>query len=139
MSKVPEFPLLTTPLFYCVQVISWLLSLALTIATVGFILYQLKALYVPFWLSKISGTSFRFPEYFYRVYGDEVNNLGSEQYGYLFSACLASLMSCLFVLPEHPFKKELVSDFRRDVTGTCQAVNFRLRRLTGFMKDEKLE
>ena len=141
MSKAPEFPLLTTPLFYVVQVIAWLLSFALTLITLGFVLYQLFALYIPYLHSKIMRSPHRFPEYFYRVYGDDVTDLCNEHYGYLISAILVSVLSVKLVLPDHPFKAQQRSDFTNSIFKFMNAVSFRLGKVTGFgaVEDPKLD
>ena len=132
MSKAPEFPLLTTPLFYVAQLIAWILSFALTLITLGFVFYQLFALYIPYFHSKIIRSPHRFPEYFYRVYGDDATDLSNEHYGYLLSAILVSVLAIKLVLPEHPFKAEQRSDFADSVWKFMNAISFRLARVTGF-------
>ena len=83
--------------------------------TAVFIVYQLTALFLPYLSSKITGSSYRFPDYFYRVYGDDVTDLQSEHYGYLISAALMCFFSFRFVAPSHPFSKIEVSKFSSDI------------------------
>lgn len=96
--------------FFGLEIISWILTTILTLVTVGFTIYQLSVLYVPYWahlLNDAPGTQFEFPEYFYRVYGDNVSSLNYEHYGYLLAAAGMSVVTSICVIPHHPFKNSL--------------------------------
>eukprot|EP00913_Durusdinium_trenchii_P018520 g17402.t1 len=72
-----------------VHVIAWLLTVILSVLSCFFIGYQLYVLYIPYCHAKITGnTAYRFPEYFYRVWGNDAKDLTSEHWGYL-GACAA--------------------------------------------------
>ncbi|KAF4668656.1 hypothetical protein FOL47_002916 [Perkinsus chesapeaki] len=109
------------------QTVSWVLALALTTLTITFSAYQIKSLYGPYVVAKLtSDTSYRFPEYMYRVYGDELESLALEHWGYLGSALGVSALSIWLVLPDTPWKKifdfvnrlppaeEIVGDKKKD-------------------------
>eukprot|EP00933_Yihiella_yeosuensis_P025997 TRINITY_DN20181_c0_g1_i1.p1 TRINITY_DN20181_c0_g1~~TRINITY_DN20181_c0_g1_i1.p1 ORF type:complete len:123 (+),score=16.75 TRINITY_DN20181_c0_g1_i1:100-468(+) len=87
-----------------VHCIAWLLTVVLSVLSIGFIVYQLQALYVPYTLAKLTGdTSYRFPEYFYRVWGKDATDLTSEHWGYLGACSAVTFISLRFVVPYHPF------------------------------------
>ena len=93
--------------FYLLEVITWLVTTLLTIVSLAFIVYQLTVLFVPYWRHRFSQSAddrFPFPEYFYRVYGDDVAHLNYEHYGYLVSACIVSAITSTYVVPNHPLK-----------------------------------
>jgi hypothetical protein len=93
------YPLLETAFFGVLHKISYGISVLLTLLTSVCIVYQLYALYGPYWFSKISSKQdYRFPEYFYRVYGDEQKDLESEHYGYLFAAVVAVALNLKLVV-----------------------------------------
>eukprot|EP00434_Breviolum_minutum_P039839 symbB.v1.2.035382.t1/scaffold4750.1/size35442/2 len=67
-----------------VHIIAWLLTVILSVLSCFFIGYQLYVLYIPYCRAKImSDASYRFPEYFYRVWGNDAKDLTSEHWGYL--------------------------------------------------------
>mmetsp|Transcript_50767 Transcript_50767/g.147871 ORF Transcript_50767/g.147871 Transcript_50767/m.147871 type:complete len:134 (-) Transcript_50767:131-532(-) len=87
-----------------VHAIAWLLTVVFSILSIAFIGYQLYALYVPYVKAKLVGdTSYRFPEYFYRVYGNDIVDLTSEHWGYLGACAAISFISIRYVVPKHPF------------------------------------
>merc|ERR1719272_2259245 len=87
-----------------VHCVAWLLTVALSLVSVGFIGYQLYALYVPYVLAKLTGnTAYRFPEYFYRVWGNDAKDLTSEHWGYLGACAVVTYLSVRHVVPQHPF------------------------------------
>eukprot|EP00435_Cladocopium_sp_Y103_P048380 s854_g14.t1 len=70
-----------------VHIIAWLLTVILSVLSCFFIGYQLYVLYIPYSRAKMMGdASYRFPEYFYRVWGNDATDLTSEHWGYL-GAC----------------------------------------------------
>merc|ERR1719284_2301771 len=59
-----------------VHAIAYLLTVVLSFTAAAFICYQLSALYVPYCKAKITGDKeYRFPEYFYKVWGDDATDL----------------------------------------------------------------
>merc|ERR1711874_198598 len=87
-----------------VHCVAWVLTLLLSILSVLFICYQLWALYVPYIVAKLTGnTAYRFPEYFYRVWGNDATDLTSEHWGYLGACAAVTFVSFRFVVPQHPF------------------------------------
>eukprot|EP00929_Paragymnodinium_shiwhaense_P001147 TRINITY_DN101374_c0_g1_i1.p1 TRINITY_DN101374_c0_g1~~TRINITY_DN101374_c0_g1_i1.p1 ORF type:complete len:145 (+),score=25.80 TRINITY_DN101374_c0_g1_i1:88-522(+) len=95
--------------------IAWLLTLVLSILSICFMGYQLQALYVPYLLAKLNGdASYRFPEYFYRVWGNDIQDLTSEHWGYLGACAFVTFISVRYVLPRHPLE-------RRDAGHAAQA------------------
>lgn len=89
-----------------VHCIAWFLTLALSVLSVCFICYQLWALYVPYCIAKVAGDrSYRFPEYFYRVWGPDAANLTSEHWGYLGACAAVTYVSLRYVVPHHPFER----------------------------------
>merc|ERR1719335_106423 len=89
-----------------VTTLTWLLVLALTIVSVLFILYQVAVLFLPYALAKLrNDSSYRFPEYVYRVWGQDTTDLNAEHYGYLGALVVVVGLSCAYVLPQHPFTK----------------------------------
>ena len=89
---------------YFVEITSWTVTCILTFASFWFIAYQLWALYVPYWKTILyTNDTHEFPDYFYRVYGDNVTTLTYEHYGYLLSACIVSIATSIYVVPNHPF------------------------------------
>mmetsp|Transcript_73096 Transcript_73096/g.152602 ORF Transcript_73096/g.152602 Transcript_73096/m.152602 type:complete len:126 (-) Transcript_73096:60-437(-) len=86
--------------------IAWLLTVLLTAVSFGFICYQLYALYIPYSKAKLLGdTEYRFPEYFYRVWGNDAVDLTSEHWGYLGACTLVTFLSVKYVVPYHPFER----------------------------------
>ncbi len=115
MSKIheSEYPIIGSPIFFLLEAVSWLISFFLLTVTVLFIAYQLAALFVPYWYASVTGDStYKFPEYFYRVYGDDARHLNTEHYGYLFSANLIAYLAATFVVPDHPFNQANLKQFR---------------------------
>eukprot|EP00747_Dinoflagellata_sp_TGD_P166431 gnl/TRDRNA2_/TRDRNA2_189209_c0_seq1.p1 gnl/TRDRNA2_/TRDRNA2_189209_c0~~gnl/TRDRNA2_/TRDRNA2_189209_c0_seq1.p1 ORF type:complete len:147 (+),score=11.67 gnl/TRDRNA2_/TRDRNA2_189209_c0_seq1:67-441(+) len=89
-----------------VHCVAWLLTLLLSIVSVAFMMYQLFALYLPYCFAKITGnTAYRFPEYFYKVWGDDATDLTSEHWGYLGACAVVTYLSLCHVVPYHPFSK----------------------------------
>ena len=88
-------------IIFFAEVISWLLTVALSSLLVLFIIYQLSVLYVPYWF----GNSTSFPDYFYRVYGDDIETLNYEHFGYLATAITVCSITLKYVVPEHPWSK----------------------------------
>uniref|UniRef100_A0A7S2LNQ6 Uncharacterized protein n=1 Tax=Zooxanthella nutricula TaxID=1333877 RepID=A0A7S2LNQ6_9DINO len=85
--------------------VAWLLTVALSVLSVCFICYQLYALYGPYCKAKLLGDkTYRFPEYFYKVYGNDIADLTSEHWGYLGACAAVSFVSIRFVVPRHPFE-----------------------------------
>lgn len=70
------------------------------------IAYQLSVLYVPYWWSS---SHFRFPEYFYRVYGEGVETLQFEHYGYLLAALVVGGIGTRHLYANHPWHSALKS------------------------------
>ena len=99
-----RFYLTDTPLFFFVQVVAYVLSVTLAFVTACFAAYQSLTLYLPYVLTRLGGNTFKFPDYFYRVYGDDVTELGMEQWGYLISAVLVSSATFKYVAFDCPFK-----------------------------------
>eukprot|EP00440_Ansanella_granifera_P038644 gb/GFBE01041930.1/.p1 GENE.gb/GFBE01041930.1/~~gb/GFBE01041930.1/.p1 ORF type:complete len:130 (+),score=23.48 gb/GFBE01041930.1/:1-390(+) len=87
-----------------VHCIAWLLTVALSVLSIAFIGYQLYALYVPYCVAKLLGDkTYRFPEYFYRVWGNDATDLTSEHWGYLGACAAVTFLSVRYVVPQHPF------------------------------------
>ncbi|KAF4664729.1 hypothetical protein FOZ61_000568 [Perkinsus olseni] len=105
--NMPTIPRFESCIIALAQTISWLLALLLTLATVAFSTYQIKALYGPYVMARLTGDStYRFPEYMYRVYGDDIDGLALEHWGYLASAITVSVFSvCVLLVPYHPWRK----------------------------------
>eukprot|EP00420_Gonyaulax_spinifera_P023059 CAMPEP_0197892928 /NCGR_PEP_ID=MMETSP1439-20131203/32086_1 /TAXON_ID=66791 /ORGANISM="Gonyaulax spinifera, Strain CCMP409" /LENGTH=172 /DNA_ID=CAMNT_0043513149 /DNA_START=48 /DNA_END=564 /DNA_ORIENTATION=+ len=90
-----------------VHCVAWLLTLALSILSTCFIVYQLYALYVPYCRAKLTGdATYRFPDYFYRVWGNDATDLTSEHWGYLGACAAVTLISAVYVVPCHPFESK---------------------------------
>merc|ERR1712039_667651 len=88
-----------------VHCVAWLLTAVLSVVSLGFICYQLWALYVPYSIAKLTGDdTYRFPEYFYRVWGDDAKDLTSEHWGYLGACAAVTCLSARYVVPYHPFE-----------------------------------
>merc|ERR1712216_884307 len=67
-----------------VHAIAWLITVVLSLLSLGFTCYQVSALYLPYIIAKATGnTAYRFPDYFYKVWGDDAKELTSEHWGYL--------------------------------------------------------
>ena len=96
---------LVIQLFRMIEIVFYLLSAALTAASLVMIAYQLGVLFVPYWMHCLAGrtTEYQFPQYFYRVYGDDVGSLTYEHYGYLISAVVVTALVSKNVLPNHPW------------------------------------
>mmetsp|Transcript_119585 Transcript_119585/g.284015 ORF Transcript_119585/g.284015 Transcript_119585/m.284015 type:complete len:125 (+) Transcript_119585:39-413(+) len=89
---------------WLVHCIAWLLTLVLSAVSIMFIGYQLYALYLPYCRAKLLGdSSYRFPEYFYRVWGNDATDLTSEHWGYLGACATVTFLSVRYVVPFHPF------------------------------------
>mmetsp|Transcript_6509 Transcript_6509/g.11143 ORF Transcript_6509/g.11143 Transcript_6509/m.11143 type:complete len:122 (-) Transcript_6509:41-406(-) len=87
-----------------VHIIAWLLTVILSVLSCVFIGYQLYVLYIPYSRAKIMGdASYRFPEYFYRVWGNDATDLTSEHWGYLGACAGVTFLSIRYVIPAHPF------------------------------------
>lgn len=87
------------------HILCWFASFILTVLALIAIIYQLYALYIPYSISMIRGDeAYRFPDYFYRVWGDEIKHLTYEHWGYLFASTAAVSFSSLVVLPDTPFQ-----------------------------------
>jgi hypothetical protein len=92
----------------------------------------------------MSGNSFKFPEYFYRVYGDDVTDLSLEHYGYLVSAVGVTLATFKFVAPDCPFKSTDDSakflggfkSFCSDVTRKFDVLTRVVKRLIDVVAEE---
>ena len=84
----------------------WIISSILWTACIAAIVYQLGALYIPYWRSTLAGHMHSFPDYFYRVYGDDVSALAFEHYGYLVSAILVCALSGPLLLTKHPWTSD---------------------------------
>mmetsp|Transcript_19458 Transcript_19458/g.35274 ORF Transcript_19458/g.35274 Transcript_19458/m.35274 type:complete len:129 (-) Transcript_19458:95-481(-) len=98
---IPDNPFITF-----VHCVAWLLTVLLALASFFFMCYQIYALYGPYCLAKLQGdASYRFPEYFYRVWGDDATDLTSEHWGYLGACALVTFISVMYVVPQHPFTK----------------------------------
>mmetsp|Transcript_36038 Transcript_36038/g.82771 ORF Transcript_36038/g.82771 Transcript_36038/m.82771 type:complete len:128 (+) Transcript_36038:119-502(+) len=96
------------PFIKFVHCVAWLLTVLLALASFIFMCYQISALYGPYCLAKLRGdASYRFPEYFYRVWGDDATDLTSEHWGYLGACALVTFISVMYVVPQHPFSKGL--------------------------------
>merc|ERR1719491_443852 len=94
-----------------VHCIAWLLTVMLSMLSLGFIGYQLYALYVPYCMAKLTGdATYRFPEYFYRVWGNDATDLTSEHWGYLGACAGVTFLSMRFVIPQHPFVRQGAAD-----------------------------
>lgn len=66
------------------QWISWILVVTFSIPAALLIVYQLLALYIPYALARITGNdSYRFPDYFYKVWGEDMTDLTLEHWGYV--------------------------------------------------------
>lgn len=88
------------------HLICWSASCALTVACCFAIAYQLYALYIPYLVSRITqDEAYRFPEYFYRVWGDEIKYLNYEHWGYLLCSSATASFSVIKFIPEHPFSE----------------------------------
>mmetsp|Transcript_76245 Transcript_76245/g.168385 ORF Transcript_76245/g.168385 Transcript_76245/m.168385 type:complete len:121 (-) Transcript_76245:34-396(-) len=87
-----------------VHIIAWLLTVVLSVLSCVFIGYQLYVLYIPYSRAKMMGdASYRFPEYFYRVWGNDATDLTSEHWGYLSACAGVTFLSIRYVIPAHPF------------------------------------
>merc|ERR1719152_1048286 len=74
----------------CVTTLTWLLVLALTIVSIFFVIFQLVVLYLPYGFAKLrKDESYKFPDYVYRVWGQDTTDLDAEHYGYLFAIVVA--------------------------------------------------
>jgi len=95
--------------------IAWLLTVALSALSIAFICYQLWALYVPYCRAKLAGDkTYRFPEYFYRVWGNDAEDLTSEHWGYLGACALVTFISIRYVIPAHPFASRAAEHYKLD-------------------------
>lgn len=132
--NIDSFYLTDTPLFFAIQAIAYILSVSLACITALFASYQILTLYLPYILAKVSGNPFKFPEYFYRVYGDEVSDLQLEHWGYLISAVAVTAATFKFVLPDSPFKSSDSSKLFASTKGVIEAVAKKFDRVTRLLK-----
>eukprot|EP00397_Hematodinium_sp_SG-2012_P058591 GEMP01074294.1.p1 GENE.GEMP01074294.1~~GEMP01074294.1.p1 ORF type:complete len:126 (+),score=12.87 GEMP01074294.1:60-437(+) len=87
------------------HVVSWVLSAFLTAIVLVAVAYQLFALYIPYTIARFTDdSSYRFPAYFYRVWGEDAKYLTYEHWGYLFAAVGSGIFSVIVVLPDHPLR-----------------------------------
>mmetsp|Transcript_52216 Transcript_52216/g.137888 ORF Transcript_52216/g.137888 Transcript_52216/m.137888 type:complete len:129 (-) Transcript_52216:149-535(-) len=85
--------------------VAWLLTVAFSALSVAFICYQLWDLYLPYCKAKLTGdAAYRFPEYFYRVWGNDATELTSEHWGYLVACAGVTWVSVRYVVPRHPLE-----------------------------------
>jgi len=89
-------------LMYIIEVILWLSVVLLTSCTVAVIVYQVWALFLPYLISRGGG---EFPHYFYRIYGENIQALLPEHYGYFGIAVGMVIVSAKYVVPNHPFQQ----------------------------------
>jgi hypothetical protein len=129
-----KFYLTDTPLFFAIQAIAYILSITLASITSLFASYQFLTLYLPYLVAKLSGNSFKFPEYFYRVYGDDVTDLQLEHWGYLISAVAVTVATFKFVLPDSPFKS---SDSANLFSGAKATVESAFKKFDTVMRVAK--
>jgi len=96
--------------------ICYLATCILTLVCYSAIAYQLYALYIPYLFRAclMGDETYRFPDYFYRVWGDSVTRLDYEHWGYLLAASLAAAFSSIYVLPQHPFKDDNVEEDKKE-------------------------
>lgn len=94
-------------LFRGLEIVFWILSCLLALTSVGLVVYQVSVLFVPFWLHILlrRDSAFSFPSYFYRVYGDDVDMLTYEHYGYLLSAVVVTGVVGYNITISHPWKE----------------------------------
>ena len=102
--ETERFYLTDSPFFFGIQALAYVLSVTLATITGIFAGYQILTLYLPYMLARLGGNSFKFPDYFYRVYGEEATELQLEHWGYLLSAVTVTLATFKFVAPDCPFK-----------------------------------
>lgn len=93
-------------IWWIILVISYILVAILTALSAVFIGYQVLTLFAPYLFSKIFGLQHQFPEYFYRVWGDDQKDLTSEHWGYLAACTMTSVLAAVHVLPHNPFVKQ---------------------------------
>ena len=106
MSEDLEISPTLRKLFRGLEIFFWILSTVLAVTACVFIVYQLVVLFVPFWIfavTKKPEARFPFPDYFYRVYGDDVETLTYEHYGYLLSAIVVTTAASYHLIPNHPW------------------------------------
>ncbi len=94
------------------EIFFFCLSLILYGITCVVIVYQLAVLYVPYWIWRMCGDDkpFTFPDYYYQVYGDNVQSLEFEHYGYLIGAIGVCGLSGPHLLNSLRQKNHLKSD-----------------------------
>jgi hypothetical protein len=51
--------------------------------------------------------NYSFPPYFYRVYGEKIDSLNYEHYGYLVSAVVVTYFVAFKILKNHPWTSEV--------------------------------
>jgi hypothetical protein len=79
----------------------WGISVILCGSLVCALAYQLTVLYVPYWTGNRN-----FPDYFYRVYGDDVSSLAFEHYGYLISGLVVAGVCCAHLVRNPPWREK---------------------------------
>jgi len=95
------------PLFIrVIEMVLWLLVAALSALLLLFLLYQINALYGPYVVAKLMGDrKHRFPDYVYEVWGKDITDLGSEQWGLLCLSLGCLYVSANFALRDPPFQR----------------------------------
>ena len=96
-------------IFRFFEILFWIISLILTVLSSIMTVYQMHALFLPYWSYRIkelffgSSGPYTFPPYFYRVYGEEITSLNYEHYGYLISAVIVTYFVAFKILVNHPW------------------------------------
>jgi hypothetical protein len=87
--------------------IFWVIASATCFLTCMHLVYQLANLYLPYWWFALTAEEgqYEFPKYFYRVYGDNVQTLQFEHYGYLLSALVVTGITAPHLVKNYPFTK----------------------------------
>eukprot|EP00392_Amoebophrya_sp_AT5.2_P005120 g5129.t1 len=89
------------------QVVSWVLVVLFSIPAASLAAYQIMTLYMPYSLARLSGsTDYRFPEYMYTVWGDDLTDLTIEHWGYLACCVGVTAFAALYVIPETPWRSK---------------------------------
>ncbi|CAD7972672.1 unnamed protein product [Amoebophrya sp. A120] len=86
------------------QVVSWFLVVLFSVPAACLAVYQVLTLYLPYTLARITGNAdYRFPDYMYTVWGDDLTDLTIEHWGYLACCVGVTLFSAVYVIPDTPW------------------------------------
>lgn len=100
------------------QVVSWFLVVLFSIPAVLLSAYQIATLFLPYSFARVTGNSgYRFPDYVYTVWGEDLTELAFEHWAYL-SCCIGVVsFAGVWIIPNTPWsaaRLETVSATKKD-------------------------